>query len=265
VLKQRLSSLILPVGISAASLLLAHLYAAIPFDSARISYVENHVSIGSLRGSSRHAAALKDTVRSSDYVQTEVESRAELEFEDTSLVRIGQNTIFTFESASRTMNLKKGAMLFYVPPGSGGAQIKTPSITAAITGTVGKAGADNARELIAILSGSLHTKWGDVPAGWAIEWVNGQVRIFKFDPSEVTTGKLYSLGGRHMPEEPEVLVTRNLEHLKDGVDLHGFDVREITLVNPRVDKGLRKEDVETPTPTPMPSSSPSFTPNPYGP
>jgi hypothetical protein len=248
------------LGIAIAALALAHAYAAIPFDSARISFVENRVSIGSLRGANRRAAAIKDTVRSSDYVQTEVESRAELQFEDSSLVRVGQNTIFTFEAASRTMNLKKGAMLFYVPPGSGGGQIKTPSITAAITGTVGKAGADGSRELIAVLSGSLHTKWGDVPAGWAIEWANGNVRIFKFDPSEVTTGKLYSLGGRTMPEEPEVLATEKLEHLKAGIDLHGFDLQDITQVNPRVNKEIRKEDDETPTPTPSPS--PSYTPYP---
>lgn len=255
-LKQRLCSLALPTGIAFAALVVAHAYAAaLPFTSARVSYIENRVSIGSLRGADRRSAAIKDTVRSSDYVQTEVESRAELQFEDTSLVRVGQNTIFTFEAASRTMNLKKGAMLFYVPPSSGGAQIKTPSITAAITGTVGKAGADDVRELIAILSGSLKTKWGLVPAGWAIEWLNGSIRIFKFDPSEVTTGKLYSLGGRTMPEEPEILVTKKLEHLMEGIDLHGFDLQDITQVNPRVNKELRKEDEDTPTPTPSPSPS----------
>jgi hypothetical protein len=261
VLKHRISSISLPVGIALTALALAHAFAAISFDSARVSYVENRVSIGSLRGAARHTASVKDMVRSSDYVQTEMESRAELLFEDSSMVRVGQNTVFSFEASSRTLDLKKGAMLFYVPPGSGGAQIKTPSITAAVTGTVGKVGADGGRELIAILSGSLKTKWGVVPAGWCIEWFGGRVRIFKFDPSEVMSGKLYSLGGHKLPEEPEVLATAQLGHLMKGIDLHKFDRLDITQVNPRFNKTLRKEGdnhpvVPKPTATPKPTSTP---------
>ncbi len=45
-------------------------------------------------------------------------------------------------------------MMFYVPKGAGGANLKTPSLTAAITGTIGKV----APGYIAILEGSLTLK-----------------------------------------------------------------------------------------------------------
>jgi hypothetical protein len=107
--------------------------------------------------------------------------------------------VFSFAAESRTLSLEKGAMLFYVPPGTGGGNIKTPSLTAAITGTVAKV----SRDLIAVLSGELKTPWGTVHAGEAIENINGKVRIFEFDQSQALTGQLIAWGGP-LPELPQV-------------------------------------------------------------
>ena len=171
----------------------------LPFTSARVTRVENHVSMGSHAGGAERPAALNDVVQAQTYLFTQDESRAELEFPDHSIVRVGQNTVFSFDAASRTLSLEKGAMLFYVPPGSGGGNIKTPSLTAAITGTVGKV----SENLIAILSGQITTPWGVVHAGEAISSFNGQIRIFKFDPSQAMAGQLIAWGGP-LPELPQV-------------------------------------------------------------
>ncbi|MBA2623359.1 MAG: FecR domain-containing protein, partial [Chthoniobacterales bacterium] len=80
-------------------------------------------------------AAVNDTVRQGDAVRTGVESRSELTFADLTLARLGANTIFNFDQGSRTIELGGGAILLRVPKGSGGAQIKTSAVTAAITGT----------------------------------------------------------------------------------------------------------------------------------
>jgi len=170
-----------------------------PFSIATVTRIENQVTLGTHDGGNERPAVLHDVVQAQTYLFTQDKSRAELEFPDHSIVRIGQNTVFSFDAASRTLSLEKGAMLFYVPPGSGGGTIKTPSITAAITGTVGKV----SRDLIAVLSGELKTKWGAVHAGEAIAYLNGNFRIFKFDQSQALAGYLIAWGGP-LPELPEV-------------------------------------------------------------
>jgi len=235
--------------------------AAIPFDSAKLSFVENDVRIGALGGGASKSAAISDTVKASDYVQTAVDSRAELTFQDNSIVRVGQSSLFTFEAASRTLSLKKGTMIFFVPPGSGGGNIKTPSLTAAITGTICKVSKEKKRELMAVLSGELNTTYGRVPAGWVIEWSNGKVRIYRFNPSETTKGKLFLLGNRRLPEEPEVLSAARLRNYS-APDLSKFDRHENAVLNPEI-KDFEPEpdptpdveqppDAKDPEPTPVP-------------
>ncbi len=191
--------------------------AAQPFTSATVTRVENHVTLGTHAGGNERPAMVHDVVQAQTYLFTQDESRAELEFPDHSIVRVGQNTVFSFDAASRTLSLEKGAMLFYVPPGSGGGNIKTPSLTAAITGTVAKVSAN----LIAVLSGELKTPWGTVHAGEAIENVNGKVRIFTFDPSQAMAGQLIAWGGP-LPELPEIGGETNT--IYSMPDLHWLEV-----------------------------------------
>jgi hypothetical protein len=179
-------------------------FAGVPFDSAKVSLIENKVYIGNAKagGSSRHPAESGATVTAKEFIATDAASRAELKFADNSIVRVGQNSIFSFEAGSRTLSLKEGTMLFYVPHDSGGGNIKTPSFTAAITGTVGKV-SDN---LLAVLKGEVKVtvdgKEYVVPAGWVLEVIDHQVRLFKFKPGFATEGALYFFGGL-LPETPD--------------------------------------------------------------
>jgi hypothetical protein len=250
------------LGVAAAAWSLPGARAAVPFDSARVTVVENRVSIGALAQpeAGGRTAKVSDVVREKDFLSTETDSRAELEFKDNSLVRVGQNTIFSFNAESRALALKKGSMLFYVPPGAGGGEIRTPSLTAAITGTVAKLGADRYRELMAVLHGELKTKYGKVPAGYAIEWVGGRVRIFQFDTTEARSGKLYHLAGRALPEEPEFGLTKKFQ-LPTLPDLHPYDLQDATQVNPRVIKNLGRKPDEKPE-APKPETSGTHTPYP---
>ena len=130
--------------------------AATPYTQATVTRTENQVSFGVVKGdrSETREAAAQDVVKANNFLLSESESRAELKYDDGTIVRIGQNTIFTFEANSRTLNLKKGTFVFFIPKGQGGGTIKTPSLTAAITGTVGKV-SDN---IIAILDGEVVLK-----------------------------------------------------------------------------------------------------------
>jgi hypothetical protein len=189
----------LALGFALCNLLMPRGLRAEPFDSATVTRLENHVSLGSHAGGNDRPAMIHDIVKAQTYILTQAESRAELQFPDHSIVRVGQNTVFSFDANSRTLSLEKGAILFYMPPASGGGNIKTPSLTAAITGTVAKVSAN----MIAVLSGSIKTRWGIVHAGQVIENVNGTVRIFAFDPSQATAGRLLAWGGP-LPELPEI-------------------------------------------------------------
>ncbi len=68
-------------------------------------------------------------------VQTGRRSRTELSFNDSSITRLGQNSVFSFREGGRNVELKQGSILLQVPKNAGGATIRTATVTAAITGT----------------------------------------------------------------------------------------------------------------------------------
>lgn len=76
-------------------------------------------------------------VRDENVVRTASASRAELEFPDLTLARLGANSIFSFDAQARALNCTQGAALFSKPPGSGRVEIRAGAITAAITGSTG--------------------------------------------------------------------------------------------------------------------------------
>ena len=82
-------------------------------------------------------AKIGDTVRGPSAVSTGAQSRAELRFQDNTITRLGSNSIFTLDEASRTVDLEKGTILLQVPKKIGGlpTKIRTAAVTAAVTGT----------------------------------------------------------------------------------------------------------------------------------
>jgi hypothetical protein len=169
---------------------------AAPFNQATVTKVENRVEFGTVKGtrSEKRRASASDILRANNFLLTETESRAELQYEDGSVVRIGQNTVFSFDAGSRTLTLDKGSLIFYIPKGAGGGQIKTPSLTAAITGTVGKVSVNS----IAILEGQVRLlpSGRNVGAGY-VGRVNadGSISVRPFDMSRAGEGRLMVLNG----------------------------------------------------------------------
>lgn len=225
---------------------------AAPFDSAKITRAENNVSVGEVSGgkaTGHRPAKVSQTLRANNFVQTGSDSRAQLEFPDTSLVRVGQNSVFTFESKSRTLSLQKGDMLFYVAPGQGAGTIKTPALTAAITGTLCKVSTNT----IAVLRGSItifiEGKKVKIPAGWAVTVIKGKVHVYKFDPKEAGRGKLYAMGP--LPEDPAFYINPgNLDSLQNAIDLAlvNFHARPIPEIPKEMQMPVNNQPV-TPTET----------------
>lgn len=87
------------------------------------------------QGAQPKPASVGEVVGGSADVRTGEESRAQLTFPDKTLARLGENTVFSFERGTRSLDLESGAILLQVPKDAGGATIHSAPVTAAITGT----------------------------------------------------------------------------------------------------------------------------------
>jgi hypothetical protein len=101
---------------------------------ARVTQVVRDVNLLAPHVAAR-AAHLNDHVTDGSAVHTGADSRAELTFADLTITRVGANSIFTFDQAGRSIDVESGAILLRVPKDSGGARIRSSSLTVGITGT----------------------------------------------------------------------------------------------------------------------------------
>lgn len=238
----------------------------VPYNQATVTRLQNKVIYGSSPDVARRPAQSGDVIKASNYLLTDTDSRAELKYVDGSLVRIGQNTVFTFEADTRTLNLEHGSLVFYIPKGRGGGTIRTASLTASITGTIGKV-ADN---MIAILEGevTLVPSGQKVPAGsFARRNPDGSITVAPFDPSAALAGRLMEWGGPIAefdldwltlpPGNPVRDIMRDIE-VPDRM-MNSPAAQE--LFNPKVTKNEKPKN-DTANPTPFPRSTPRATPRP---
>ena len=107
---------------------------AMDLKQAKFTQVVNDVQIITANQQTQ-AAAVNDIFSIPDILQTGPDSRAELTAKDDTITRVGANTIFSFDPANRTIDLKQGSLLFNSPHGNGGGTIHTGSATASVLGT----------------------------------------------------------------------------------------------------------------------------------
>ncbi len=112
----------LPNGLSAADL-----------EEAKVTQVVQEVKVVP-SGAAARPAAVNETVRQGNAVQTGTQSRTELTFRDQTITRLGEKTIYNI-GGGRTIDMGSGQFLLYVPKNKGGAKVKMGPVTAAITGT----------------------------------------------------------------------------------------------------------------------------------
>ena len=106
--------------------------------SATISEVKNEAQLflyDTANKETIRAAQVKDTLYGSRILRTGKSSRAELEFNDKSIARIGANTLLSFKNHTRQLELQKGTLLLQVPKGYGNTQVATPAATCSVIGT----------------------------------------------------------------------------------------------------------------------------------
>lgn len=110
-------------------------HAAADLKQSKLTQVVNDVRIISADSQSEKTAGVNDLFKMPDILRTGSGSRAELVAADETVTRVGANTIFSFDPANRTVNLKQGSLLFHSPHGKGGGTIHTGSATASVLGS----------------------------------------------------------------------------------------------------------------------------------
>jgi len=113
-------------------ILLAFLSFFIPFsnswaDDAFFAFINGDVRIKK-EGAQDRTVRLVDTVKPGEAVVTGNDTRVEISFPDKSFIRLGSNTSIKFTEDKKGLTLESGAILFYVPEGTGKVRIATERV-----------------------------------------------------------------------------------------------------------------------------------------
>jgi hypothetical protein len=100
--------------------------AGVPLTWASIRASHNQVALVSARGQARSAAS-PASFNPEDTLTTGAQARAEVLFNEGSLLRIGEQTSLNFWPDHRLLRLSQGTAAVFVPPGQGRTVVETPT------------------------------------------------------------------------------------------------------------------------------------------
>lgn len=118
---------VLSLGVTASG------FGAVDFKDAEITTLKNIVEHDAGQGLA--PAKVSEKIGESSKVTTAAASMAELTFGDSSITRIGANSVFSFQSKERLIKLDQGTALIHASPGNGGATVDCGGVTAAVSGS----------------------------------------------------------------------------------------------------------------------------------
>lgn len=102
---------------------------------AQVYTLQNQVSLSRQNQANWQPATVGDQMVPQDALRTGGQSRAELLFNEGTLVRTGENTTFRFPPGRRNFEITNGSSLFIIRPGLGSSQINTPQAVIVARGT----------------------------------------------------------------------------------------------------------------------------------
>jgi hypothetical protein len=158
-----------------------------------------------------------------DILRTGAASRAELVAPDETVTRVGANTVFSFDPANRTIDLKQGSLLFHAPHGKGGGTIHTGSATASVLGTT----------IIVVTTPNGGFKLIDLEGQAEIHFLNGLRQ--KLDAGQMT----FILPGAN--QLAPVIIFRLDELILNSLLVKGFSqpLGSLPLIQNQIDKQLK--------------------------
>lgn len=201
--------------------------AAQTLDRATITYIQNDVAVADVKVLNsdngqikKSAATLNQPVTRDNAIITGDKSRVELKFNDGSIARLGQFSVFSFKEGTRDLNLKQGSVLLNVPKGMGRTNIKAAAVTAAITGTTVLFQAFENYAAIYVYEGSVSIPPNFVLGpGEALIFENGQFRREKFDIREAVDSAALFTKFVESPNAGPFKLREILEKIADQLDI----------------------------------------------
>jgi hypothetical protein len=104
-----------------------------PLEAGAFSAVKN--SVLQTDGAEKKPAQKDAKITEGNKVDTGASSCTEMTFTDSSVLRMGQNSHFSFDSKERIIKLDQGTLLMHVPPGNGGISIEGGGVVGAVSGS----------------------------------------------------------------------------------------------------------------------------------
>ena len=111
-----------------------------PLEAGAFSAVKNNVL--QTEGAEKKQAKKDGKIAEGNKVDTGAGSCTEMTFTDSSVLRMGQNSHFSFDSKERIIKLDQGTLLMNVPPGNGGVSIEGGGVVGAVSGSTVMASSD---------------------------------------------------------------------------------------------------------------------------
>ncbi len=124
---------LIPLGILVALATAQTCLAAKELKSGSFAVVKSKVE--RTQGTTKSMAKEKDSVDEKSVVDTGAASFTQVDFSDASVLRLGTNTQFSFQSKERIIKLESGSLIMNVPPGNGGIMVDGGGVTGAVSGT----------------------------------------------------------------------------------------------------------------------------------
>jgi hypothetical protein len=189
-------------------------FAATEFKDAEITTLKNIVEHDAGQGAA--PAKVNEKIAENSKVTTAAASMAELTFGDSSITRIGANSVFSFQSKERLVKLDKGTALIHATPGNGGATVDCGGVTAAVSGSTFMASQSATGGAVFVLlesSGSLKVT---TPGGQTVTILPGQaastgtgpksgIQVFDVDVKKVMdTTPLVQGFEKQLPSKAEI-------------------------------------------------------------
>lgn len=129
--------------------LLTRSWGAVEFKEAEITTLKNEVQHDAGTGSA--PAKMNEKIGQNSKLTTAAASMAELTFADSSITRLGANSLFSFQSKERLIKLDQGSILVNTPPGKGGATVDCGGVTGAVSGTTFMASRDSSGNVMFVM------------------------------------------------------------------------------------------------------------------
>jgi len=212
-------------------------FAATEFKDAEITTLKNIVEHDAGQGAV--PAKVNEKIGENSKVTTAAASMAELTFGDTSITRIGANSVFSFQSKERLVKLDKGTALIHATPGNGGATVDCGGVTAAVSGSTFMASRSATGGAVFVLlesSGSLKVT---TPGGQTAVIMPGQaastgtgaksgIQVFDVDVKKVMdTTPLVQGFKKELPSQAEINVVSEKQQsmIREGkIEVLGVEV-----------------------------------------